>query len=174
MPSPVGHALAGLIIHVATARNGEERRDRPRALVAVAAATAPDLDLVLSLFDGHNHHQGFTHSVLAALAAGVLAGIATVLLGQRGPVRWAWLVSLAWGSHLLLDFLGRDTSPPIGIPLLWPARLYFHCPWSLFLDVGRTLKWATVRHNAVALACEIVLLVPILAFTYRWCARRTA
>ena len=29
---------------------------------------------------------------------------------------------------------------------------------ALFLDIGRTLDWATVRHNALAVAWEIVLL----------------
>jgi membrane-bound metal-dependent hydrolase YbcI (DUF457 family) len=173
MPSPVGHALAGLIVHVATARDDGERTDLRRAATAVAAATAADLDLTLRLIDGRNHHQGFTHSVLAALVAGAVVGLVAAWRRAPAPARWATLAALAWGSHLLLDFLGRDTSPPIGIPLLWPSARPFHCPWSLFLDVGRTLKWATVWHNAVALGWELALLLPVLALTHRWCTRHT-
>jgi membrane-bound metal-dependent hydrolase YbcI (DUF457 family) len=174
MPSPVGHAMAGLIVHLATARGPRERLDRARALVAVAAATAPDLDLLLQLADGRNHHQGASHSLLAAVVAGAVVAGACAWRRVPQPSRWGLLAASAWGSHLLLDYLGRDTSPPIGIPLLWPAALYFHCPWSVFLDVGRRLSWETVRHNAVALVREVAVLLPILALTYRWCSRRAA
>jgi membrane-bound metal-dependent hydrolase YbcI (DUF457 family) len=141
-------------------------------MVAVGAATAPDLDLLLKLFDGRNHHQGPTHSLVAVLAAVLVAAVVASVSRAGRPRRWALLVGLAWASHLLLDFLARDTSPPIGIPVLWPARLYFHFPAPIFLDIGRTLDWATVRHDAVAMAWEVAILLPILALTYRWRSRR--
>jgi membrane-bound metal-dependent hydrolase YbcI (DUF457 family) len=174
MPSPVGHAIAGLIVHLATAREREERLDLGRAIAAVAAAVAPDLDLLLRLVDGRNHHQGATHSLLSAILAGVAVAAWRMAGPRTQPARWGTMIGLAWGSHLLLDYLGRDTSPPIGIPVLWPAAMRFHCPWSLFLDVGRTLKWETVLHNAAALGWEVVVLLPILGLTFGWRSRRAA
>jgi membrane-bound metal-dependent hydrolase YbcI (DUF457 family) len=173
MPSPLGHALGGLIVHLGTAPPSESKA-KARVLVAVAAATAPDLDLVLNLIDGRNHHQGASHSVGAALLAGALGALWCFLFRRPRPWTWGGLIALSWGSHLLLDYLGRDTSPPIGIPLLWPLAIYFHFPWSIFLDIGRRLDWTTVTHNTIAMAWEVALLLPILVLTYRWCSRRAS
>ena len=78
-----------------------------------------------------------------------------------------------WGSHLLLDYFGRDTHPPIGIPLLWPfSGGYFKSPWALFLDIGRTLDWHTVRHDALAVTWETLLMLPLLLAAWWWRWRR--
>lgn len=172
MPSPLGHAIGGLIVHRMAARNRDEARDLWRAGIAVLAATAPDLDLLLNLLDGRNHHQGITHSLIGACTAAAAAGLFLLWWRVPRPQAWAWLVGLSWGTHLLLDFAARDTSPPIGIPLLWPARVYFHLATPIFLDIGRTLDWATVQHDVVAMAWEVAVLLPILALTDRWRSRR--
>ena len=167
MPSPLGHGLAGLAVHVAFARGPEELRSRGRATLIVGAALAPDLDLLFRFADGRNHHNNETHSMGLAL----LAAAAVVLLARIGSwARPSWLgaaVGAAWLSHVLLDYLNLDTNPPIGIMALWPvSRAYFKFPWPVFLDIGRTLEWATVRNNAVAAAWEAVLLHPVLAATW--------
>src|SRR5437868_6122670 len=129
MPSPIGHALGGLLVHVVSARDPAQIADTRRAMLAMAAATAPDLDLLVRFLDGHNHHQGGTHSLFAALVASlVVAGFSHA--SRR--IDYGAVAGFAWGSHLLFDFLARDTSPPIGIPLLWPAPIYFHCPHPIF------------------------------------------
>lgn len=136
--------------------------------VSVGAAVAPDLDLLLRFVDGRNHHQGGSHSLGAAL----LAGLAVFVLARwRGWPRPAVLGMLAfggWSSHLVLDYLGRDTNPPIGIPAFWPfAPGYYKSPWPLFMDIGRTLTWEGVFHNAVAVAWELVIFVPVMLLLWR-------
>jgi hypothetical protein len=77
-------------------------------------------------------------------------------------------VGAAWLSHVLLDYAGADTHPPIGILALWPfGQGYYKLAWPLFLDIGRTLEWATVRHDTLAVAWEIVLLGPLLLVSWR-------
>jgi membrane-bound metal-dependent hydrolase YbcI (DUF457 family) len=129
---------------------------------------APDLDLLFRFVDGRNHHQAETHS----LGCAVLAAAAVLLLarwrGWAGATRLALLAGAAWTSHVALDYLGRDTHPPIGLLALWPVSAgYFKFPWPLFLDIGRTLTWEGIRHNAVAVAWESVLLVPPLLLCWR-------
>jgi len=171
MPSPVGHALGGLTAHFLIARGGDERASRPRVAVTVAASVAPDLDLLLRFVDGRNHHQGASHSVAAALVAAGAAALLARALGWARPMVFALAGGAGWASHLLLDYLSVDTSPPIGIPLLWPlAERYFKVPWPFFLDIGRTLDWHTVRHDALAVTWEVVLILPILLVT--WWSRR--
>jgi inner membrane protein len=173
MPSPVGHTIAGLTVHVLTAGTRNERTDWRRALLVTGAALAPDLDLAFRFVDGQNHHGQETHSLgMALLSACVILGLAALL--RRPPPRvLALAVGLAWSSHVFLDYLNVDTHPPIGILALWPFSAgYFKFPWPIFLDVGRTLDLGTIRHNALAAAWESVVLLPVLAWAWRFRTRR--
>jgi membrane-bound metal-dependent hydrolase YbcI (DUF457 family) len=168
MATPIGHALVGLGIHVASARDAAELRSPARALALVLAAIAADADLALRLVDGQNHHQGVTHSLGFALLVGIVAATAVWRWGARRAVRLGLLVALAWGSHGLVDFLSGDSSPPLGPMLFWPAtRTHFLSPWSVFSDTVRSLHWPVVWHNAWALARELAILVPALAVVAR-------
>ena len=141
--------------------------------MAVAAAVAPDLDLLLRFIDGRNHHQGASHSITWALLAGGAVALAARAAGWPRARGLGIAAGAGWGSHLLLDYFGRDTHPPIGIPLLWPfSGGYFKSALGLFLDIGRTLDWHTVRHDILAVSWEIVFMLPILLATVWWRWRR--
>lgn len=168
MPSPVAHTLVALSLHVLTARDEKEAASLPRVVVFVGAALAPDLDLLLRFVDGRNHHQAESHSIGSALIAALLARGLAVLWRQPHPTRWAMAAGLGWLSHVGLDYLGRDTHPPIGLMALWPLSSgHFKFPWPLFMDIGRTLDWNTLRHNALAVAWEVVALAPLLLLSWR-------
>jgi membrane-bound metal-dependent hydrolase YbcI (DUF457 family) len=163
MPSPVGHAIAGLTVHALASRGRTDLRDLRLAAVLAAAACAPDLDLALRFVGGRIRHQAESHSIGVALLAGLAALLLARLLRWERPLRLGVAVSAAWASHVALDFLGRDTNPPIGVMALWPfSSSYFKSPWPIFLDIGRTLEWSTVWWNALAAAWEVVLLLPLL------------
>ncbi len=153
MPSPVGHALGGLIVGVA-AWPGGAWPSRGALLLVVAAALAPDLDF---LWGRHNME---THSLGAAALAGIL-----VLAWTRGRrPRLALAVSLAWASHVLFDWLGSDTTPPIGVMALWPfSTSYYFADAFLFEAIWRRTHlpdfWS---HNLWAVATEVAMLTPVL------------
>jgi membrane-bound metal-dependent hydrolase YbcI (DUF457 family) len=173
MPSPLAHALAGLTVHVLASRTRDELRDVLRAALVVGAALAPDVDLLFRFVDGRNHHNNETHGLGCALLAGALGAIAFPLLRFSRPYALAFAVSLAWASHTLLDYLNRDTSPPIGLMALWPwSSSYYKFPWPLFMDIGRTLDLTTVRHDLVAAAWEACVLGPLLLLALRYRRRR--
>jgi membrane-bound metal-dependent hydrolase YbcI (DUF457 family) len=167
MPSPLGHALAGLTVHVLTASDSREAASRPRAALIVGAALSPDLDLLGRFLDGQNHHQHELHSLGFALMAGILAMPIARAWGLRAfPTGLA--VFLGWSSHVLLDYLAVDTSPPIGLMALWPwSSGYYHFPHPLFLDIGRTLELGTVVHDVWAVLREILILTPVLVLAWR-------
>ena len=147
MPSPVGHALGGIAAGV---RITGGSRAALWCLAAIGAAA--DLDLLLGA------HRGISHSIGAAIGAGLIAWIVT-----RSP-RWGAASAAAWGSHVCLDWLGADTWPPLGIPALWPfSHAYYRSPISIFPSVSRQY-WLGARFmyfNALALAVELLLLLPI-------------
>jgi len=158
MPSPVGHALGGIAIgwHVSP------RQNLQTAVVLAAIAIAPDLDLVFGT------HREISHSIGAAIAAGIVALVAT-----RSP-RWGSAVVLSWASHVLLDWLSNDTRPPIGVMALWPiTRDYYKAAIEIFPPVSR--KYWESRfwiYNLRAVVMELVLVGPLCLLTVRFGRRR--
>jgi inner membrane protein len=135
------------------------------AAVLAFCAAAPDLDLILRVFDGANHHRGASHS----LAAAIIAGLCGEALRRRGAaLPSGWAISWAWATHVLMDYLGVDTSPPFGEMALWPfSNGYFISPVSVFYDIPRSFSAAAIRHNAIAVAFELLVMVPIVALGWR-------
>jgi membrane-bound metal-dependent hydrolase YbcI (DUF457 family) len=168
MPSPLAHGLAGLSIHVASSRDALELRNPTRAAWIVGAALVPDLDLLLRLVDGRNHHNNETHSIGFSIGLALLAAVIMRLAARASPWRLGAWVGAACLSHVLLDYLNRDTNPPLGIMALWPLdSSHYNFAWPLFLDIGRRLDAETLRSNAVAGAWELAILLPILVLVWR-------
>ena len=177
MPSPLGHAIAGLTVQVLVARSERELLSPRRIAVVVVCALAADLDLLLRLADGRNHHQQQMHSVGFAALAALAAAILFRLLRWPGSLALGGACGLAWLFHILLDYLNNDTNPPIGLMALWPfSSDYYKFPWPIFLDVGRTLSWQTVFNNTLAATWEAIVLLPLfaLAWRLRWGRRGSA
>ena len=83
-----------------------------------ALGIAPDLDLIVGA------HRGPTHSVGAVVLVALATWFVVGRQARRG--RWTIACAAAYGSHLLLDWFGLDTSAPFGIPALWPlSSAYF-------------------------------------------------
>ena len=167
MPSPLGHILGGIAAgwlvgghRPAGGASGAgaglapaSSRRWPDAVVFGALGAAPDLDLLVGL------HSMYTHSVGAAalVAAGAYA-----MRGER-RARWALACGAAVASHILLDWLGSDTTPPIGIMALWPfsSGFYQSSLW-LFPAVSRRVgEWSFVTQNLRAVLWETIILLPI-------------
>jgi membrane-bound metal-dependent hydrolase YbcI (DUF457 family) len=159
MPSPVGHALGGIAI----GWHASPRQKLQTAAVLAAVAIAPDLDLLVGT------HREISHSIGAALAAGLVALIAT-----RSP-RWAAAIALSWASHVLFDWLSNDTRPPIGVMALWPfTRDYYKASIEIFPPVSR--KYWESRfwiYNLRAVVMEVVILGPLCVLALRWRGRRS-
>jgi len=172
MPSPIGHALAGIaaawIVDLVPGRRAWRTapasaswylRARDGLTAACAAvAAAPDLDLVI------HQHRTFMHSVGAAILVGLIGG-AIAARRSRPIVRVALMCGAAYATHILLDWLGTDRAPPYGIQALWP----FSDVWYLSnLDVfGPTERRAflsvpALLLNTITVVREIAILGPIV------------
>jgi inner membrane protein len=180
MPSPIGHLLGGLAAGWLAAgrspaaaseppRTGSwlrsEALERPAILWALLGA-APDLDLLFGA------HSTYTHSIGAVAATFVV-----VLLWRRGrQIRVALACAAAVASHVVLDWLGTDTTPPLGVMALWPfTREFYQSPFFLFMAISR--RWwlpGFYTQNAVAAVRELVILTPIVALIGTVRARSTS
>ena len=129
------------------------RRDVAAAAILATIAVTPDLDLLVG------DHRGISHSLGMAVIAGLVA------LGITRRPRWAAVVTLAWGSHILLDWLSNDTRPPFGVMALWPfTREYYKAAIEVFPPVSRRY-WESRFwiYNLKALVIELLIMGPIAA-----------
>jgi len=161
VPSPVGHALAGLAVGSLATRDGRWRLP----LICAAAAALPDIDLVLPIA-----HRGPTHSIVAGLltAATVFVALAATRRSPN-PARIAAATGAAVLTHVLLDWLSADRATPRGLMAFWPwDDAYYISDLDVFSVIERRY-WREdfISVNATALARELVILVPIA-----WLARR--
>lgn len=124
MPSPLGHALGGAAVGLLVSR----RTPRPFLSAASLALIAclPDLDLFT------RQHSGITHSIGFAVLAGLVAAVA------QTDRRFAVAAAAAYASHILFDWLGYDSAPPLGVMALWPfSSDYFIAPVTPLPPVSR-------------------------------------
>ena len=176
MPSPIGHALAGVAAAwTADVIPGDRRwRFAPVAssiyaragggLTVVCAALGASADLDL-LWGGHREH---THSIGAVMVVALLAA-AMAVKAQRPVIRVTSMCAGAYATHLLLDWLGADNVPPYGIRALWPfdnrwyisSVIVFHGTQRLYVTFGQF-----VRENVAAITQEMLMLGPIVALLW--------
>ncbi len=156
MPTPFGHALGGLAAGALlvgrmapSVRFG--RRRLPLLVAFGLIGMLPDIDILLG------GHRGVTHSVGAALAVGGLAAAV-----DRRPGVWLGLAT-AYGTHVVLDWLGTDTEPPLGVMALWPFNHTFYLSsYQWFPSVCRQYWLAGCWVNlARAVWWELLLLGPV-------------
>ena len=170
MPSPVAHALAGIAAGwlIAPPRQGSGSQLAGRAAAFAAAALAPDLDLLIGT------HRGPTHGLGAAVLVGALVWLvrSSGLTSKNDAARVGCAAALAYASHTLLDWLGSDSSPPIGVMALWPlTRDYYESNLHVFMAISRRY-WLPEfwTYNLRAVLRELLILGPpfALIMALRW------
>ncbi|MBI1876505.1 MAG: hypothetical protein HYZ58_08485 [Acidobacteria bacterium] len=165
MPSPIGHVLGGMaggwLIGGGSSVSRTTSPWADAAVFGIVGALA-DIDFLLGI------HSQYTHSLGAC---GVV--FAATLVWLRGSVRLALAATAAYGSHLLLDWLGHDGAPPIGIMALWPfTSTFYQSDLHWFMAISRRY-WLSGfwPHNLHAVAHEIAILGPITGLIWWWRAR---
>ena len=157
MPSPLGHALGGLLIGLGTLPQRDVALVRDLSLCA-AVACLPDIDFAWG------RHAMESHSIGAA----ALVGVATLTLTRRRDLAVA--CTLAWLSHVLFDWLGSDDYPPLGVMALWPFTNEFYFAHAyVFEAISRRFEAANFwEQNLWAVAKEVLMLVPPVAGLAWW------
>jgi inner membrane protein len=163
VPTPVGHALGGLACGwllgpaPAAASPGEGgspiarlRANWRRAGAFAILGALPDIDLLF------HAHSTYTHSLGAAL-------LVAIVVWPFVGTRMALAGGAAWASHVLLDWLGVDTSPPYGITALWPfSSAYYYSALDWFPAVDRRYWLPGFWWNDLkAVTWELIVLIPI-------------
>jgi membrane-bound metal-dependent hydrolase YbcI (DUF457 family) len=172
MPSPVGHLLAGAAVYLAATPHA--RRSHVVLVVVLLGSIAPDFDFLpgILLGDMRTFHHGITHSLAFALLFGSLMLLVARHRVGDGAARVWLLAALAYGVHVLLDYVAVNEGTR-GVPLLWPLsseqlgfslRLFGHFQYG---DISDGI-WSVVRwDNVWPLICEVVVLGTLLMIVWR-------
>ena len=181
MPTPIGHALGGVIVGLLSGVEGTSTATgavraagatsparAPRrwivdraVLICAVVACLPDLDFFWGRHNMETHSLGFA----------VLVGLG-VLAWQRSA-RLAVACTLSVASHVLFDWLGSDDFPPLGVMALWPVSHEFYFADAFLFEAISRRYWLPnfITHNVLAVAREIAILFPPLALLW-WVRKR--
>jgi len=165
MPSSIGHILAGLAVsrfRIARSSGESPGEDWPYALLAAT----PDLDVIADIVRRRpvHYHNRRSHSLGAALAAGVATGLMSLAFGGRFLPKML-KGAASYSSHLLLDYFGKEAED--GLPLLWPmSDHHFAAGRPIFRTIytkkGRFFTGLMTRRNMRKVAREIAIIAPLV------------
>lgn len=117
MPTVISHLAVPLALGLGA---GRKAVSYPLLAVGAIGSVLPDIDALAFRYGipyaDQFGHRGATHSLVAALAFGVLAAVIAPLLRSTRAAAFAF-ATLAYASHPLLDML---TDAGLGVALLWP------------------------------------------------------
>jgi len=190
--SPLGHAYAGVAAAWAVDLVPGDRRcrvARPHSsflgqlggtltIICAVLAMLPDLDLAFRA------HRTATHSLTAAFIVTIISAAVTAWVTPRPRQGWtsrlcpvgrvALMCGAAYATHLLVDWLSVDPTPPYGIQLFWPFSQSYHISGAnLFPRTERRhfTMWV-IRMNVIAMAWETAIFAPVLGLL--WLVRKKA
>ena len=138
-----------------------ERKLRIGLFVCMALAALPDADLLYQPI-----HRALTHSAGSTILITILAASVTGWVTGRRSIVFGLLCGVAWGSHVVLDWLGTDPTPPRGVQALWPfSDQWFISGLDIFrgTERRRLFSLASIVFNLQAVAQEIAIVGPIVA-----------
>jgi len=164
MPTPIGHALAGVAAGFLVGGGGATTFPAvergwltmrkflldTRVILFGVLGALPDIDFLFGV------HSTYTHSVGAIVVVGVVSALA----GSQVELRSGVAAAAAYGSHVALDWLGSDAVAPIGVMALWPlSSEFFLSERYWFMAVCREYWLADCWwHNGSALVHELFVL----------------
>lgn len=129
----------------------------PEVLAFGLLGILPDVDLLFGV------HSTYTHSVGAAAIISIVAGIIAARRTRASGMRLAVAAALAYGSHVLLDWLGTDDTAPFGVTALWPfSDDFFLSDRGWFLSVCREYwEVSCWLHNTQGVLWEVIVFAPL-------------
>jgi membrane-bound metal-dependent hydrolase YbcI (DUF457 family) len=169
MPSPVGHALGGLIAaFVVNAWAWRPRLTLPLLAAAAAISVAPDVDLLVG------SHRTYSHSVGGVAIVFVMSWL--LLRTRVSRLAATAVLTAAYASHIALDWMSKDTSQPSGLTALWPfTTKNYKSGWDLFGEISRRywLPEEFILGNLRAASWELAVLTPLLVVAWAHWSRTT-
>lgn len=159
MPLPLGHAAFGIaVVDLLPGRPGPASGWSWKEFFLIAfLANLPDIDVIFGLLfhgNGSVFHRGLTHSVLFALAAGILSARAWKWW-SKVPRFGFWAGFLAVFSHITADIMFTKS----GVSLFWPFQVYRPLKHKGWMDILNEVIFEAYRDAFIIAGCLLVFLL---------------
>ncbi len=173
MCTPVGHSLLGAA--VGFTRDTRFYKKAGFWIFVLFFANLPDMDYLFGIFSGNPnlYHRYWMHSLGFVLLCGILVLILSRLFMKRWEVKWSLFSVFLMLSHLLIDYLGKDSSIPSGIQLFWPVSSQFViAPVTIFREVSKSsssdgfIQSLFCMYNLWTIIQEFVILGPLVGLAF--------
>jgi hypothetical protein len=154
MPLPLGHTAIGLATYELNSEKSALSRWKIFVFVMILA-NLPDVDVLFGLFlrwNGSAFHRGPTHSLLFAVALGLLASRAARLSTAIPAVNFWTCVCLIL-SHVAADALLTDTA----VSFFWSFELNWSPGHSGWEDVFRSILLENTQDAWIILGAAAVI-----------------
>lgn len=172
MPTPIGHSLCGMTIYLMLHDGAITKNDFPAILGYIVLANLPDIDFAPILIYGFKavkmFHQAYTHNLGFCFGSALLIALIVSWRLDRPFLKLFGIFFLLIYSHVILDSMGYDTNPPLGVQLFYPfTSSHFMFPISLFIGAAKSnYKELFSLWNFYGAVLEVVLFLPPLYFLY--------
>src|ERR1051325_11627771 len=115
---PVIHSFAGYSVYKFS-KEPHLKADLPLIASSIFLANAADFDYVpgLMIQDALYYHRGYTHTLGAALMAGIIAAFLFQIFRKDSFLKIFFVSFFAYFTHIVLDFFNATGRPMI---LFWP------------------------------------------------------
>jgi membrane-bound metal-dependent hydrolase YbcI (DUF457 family) len=157
MPSPVGHAAAGLVIHSLYAKSNKKGQLWKIVVYVIVLTNLPDVDVLIGLLvdgNGNFFHRGPTHSLLFAVAMAFIASNAWRCWGKIPKVS-PLLCFLLVVSHVVADAI--LTSSPVSF--WWPLELNLSVGHSGWREIIKSVFFGTFRDLGIIVVTAAVIFI---------------
>ena len=150
-----------------------------RTLAFAALGPLADIDFLFGIHSRQTHSIGAALAVLVVCLAWASLRAAPHDRGRTSAAarfRLAVACASAYGSHVLFDWMGNDTTPPIGIMALWPFSDAFYQS-DLFVFDAISRRWWLAgfwTHNVLAVGREVLIVLPLVLVAGYWRRARAA
>jgi len=112
---PFGHLVGAWLLGKGFEWFRKEKLHQNVWFFLLLGAIIPDGDFLLNWIFGVHSHRTFTHSILFAIALGVVAYLVFLNIKSRNSSQYGFALFTGVMTHLLFDL-----PDAYGIPLLWP------------------------------------------------------
>ncbi len=136
MASPIGHSLCGYAIHSAI----KKKINWKELIGFIVITNLADIDYLFGFLIGepNKYHHQFAHSFFISLIIAVCFAVYYKFKRCQQTLKNFGIVFLLYGSHIIVDYFTRDTSPSYGEQILWPfSKDYFISSISIFRDIHK-------------------------------------
>jgi len=154
MPSPIAHSIVGLSIVSNSEKDVKNvfKNNFLSYFLIIFVSIVPDFDIIPGILVGlpSKYHHGVTHSFISGIVFALLFSLLIFLFKRRYFLSRAFLFSVLYFFHIILDLFTIDTGEinGFGLPIFFPFSFSLFRS-SIVLFSGKLMKDGYLTYQTI-------------------------